>query len=444
MALSDEDNKKIEVAKKKYADAQAVGDSAGMAAAHKEAEAVRASYGYSGGDDGSKYIRTVEPDGLGQGGKGVAGTPTNYGTYKDDLDRLTEAQRKSRVASLKQARQKALDNLAAQEQNIKPTYQNARNLTSASSQTGARSFGEYLANRGLANSGVAAQGEINRQSALQNNLGNINVAEANAFRDIANQRTQVENNYVADLANANAAIDENYYNNLLNYNQQQRAMVEQLRQQANSQYAGDYQQQINNLLAQGYDPNSLEVLQLQALRGNKIANNLANATNPSTALASIQAGNINYNNAAALGWTVQQAQEYYNNILAQAQAQAQAEAEQLAYQRQQDEIANQMKWAQIANDTAQTRYNINKPYYNPNTSSTKSNTVTPSASAQKNYIANTFANKDSLGEVIGYDKNGILQYVQKENQAGRLSDSDTISILYDYGMKSIADQLIGG
>lgn len=343
--MSEEDKKGIADAKKRYAE--------GDASAHADAEAIRAKYGFSGGEDGSKYIPTVEPEGLGQGGKGVPGTSTNYGTYKDDLDRLTEAQRKARVASLKQAKQKALANLDAQEQDIKPTYQNARNLTSASSQTGARSFGEYLANRGLANSGAAAQGEINRQSALQNNLGNINVAEANAFRDIANQRTQVENNYVADLANANAAIDENYYNNLLNYNQQQRAMVEQLRQQANTQYAGDYQQQINNLLAQGYDPNSLEVLQLQALRGNKIANNLANATNQSTALASIQAGNINYNNAAALGWTVQQAQEYYNNILAQAQAQAQAEAEQQAWTRYQEEQklknSTALNNAQVAN-----------------------------------------------------------------------------------------------
>ena len=401
MALSDKDNKKIEVAKKKYSDAQAAGDSAGMEAAHKEAENIRANYGYSGGADGSQHIVTQEPDGLGQGGKGVPGTSTNYGTYKSDLDKLTAAQRKARVASLKQARQKALDNLATQEQEIKPTYQNARNLTSASSQTGARSFGEYLANRGLANSGAAAQGEINRQSALQNNLGNINVAEANAFRDIANQRTQIENNYVADLANANAAIDENYYANLLNNNEQKRAMVEQLRQQANAQYAGDYQQQINNLLAQGYSPDSLEVLQLQALRGNKIANNLSNATNPSIALQSIQAGNINYNNAAALGWTVQQAQEYYNNLLAQQQAQAQAEAEQQAWTRYQEEQklknSTALNNAQVANYYDQ----INKRGYSGNDNqylfsyndAIKTTENMANATEIQNYIDNLAANQ---------------------------------------------------
>ena len=145
---------------------------------------------------------------------------TDYGSYKDDLERLSKAQQKAQVAQLKQARDKALANLNTQEQSIKPTYQNARNMASATSQSGARSFAEYLANRGLTNSGASAQGEINRLSSLQNTLGGLDTEEANAYRDIANQRTAVENDYVAGVANANNAIAQQYYNNLLNYNQQ--------------------------------------------------------------------------------------------------------------------------------------------------------------------------------------------------------------------------------
>ena len=374
--------------------------------------------------------QSKEPDWIGNGPEKV-GTPVDNSTYKNDLDRLTEAQRKQRIAALKQAKTNALANLDRQEQAIKPMYQNARNMTSASSQTGARSFGEFLANRGLSNSGAAAQGEINRQSALQNNLGNINTAEANAFRDIANQRTQINNNYISDLANANAAIDENYYNNLLNYNEQQRQYLQNLQQQALGQYANDYQAYMNTL-----NPNSIEYLQAAAARGNKVANNLANATNPSLALQSIQAGNINYNNAAALGWTPEQAQNYYNNYVAQLQAQAQREAEQQAFE-------NYIKQQQLINDTKQTNYNINKPYYNPNSGTTEK-PITPSSSAQKSYIDQTFAIKDTFGNVTGYDKNGIRNYVQQENQSGRMSDSDAVNILYNYGMKDIADQLIGG
>ena len=280
------------------------------------------------------------------------GTSTEYGSYEDDLNRLSEAKKQAQITQLKQARDKALANLDVQEQSIKPTYQKARNQASATSQSGARSFAEYLANRGLTNSGASAQGEINRLSAYQNTLGGIDTAEANAYRDIANQRTAIQNDYVAGVANANNAIAQEYYNNLLNYNQQQRAMINQLKQQSLGQYADNYQAQIDNLLAQGYSPNSLEVLQLQALRGQKMNNNYNTAMNNAT--ANIQAGNINYNNASAVGMTVPQAQQYYNDLVAQQQAKAQAEAEALAYERAQQEIANQQKWAQINNSIRNT------------------------------------------------------------------------------------------
>lgn len=325
---------------------------------------------------------------------GALGTSTNYGSYEDDLKRLTEARRKAQINQLKQARQKALDNLDVQEQEIKPMYQNQRNLASASSQQGARSFSEYLANRGLTNSGASAQAEINRQSSLQNTLGNIGVAEADAYRDIANQRTAVENDYVSNLANANSAIDSEYYNNLLNYNQQQREMIQQLKLQSLGQYSNDYQAQINNLLAQGYSPNSLEVLQLQALRGNKVLNNYSNANTPANALASIQSGNINYNNASALGWSVDQAQNYYNNLVLSQQAQAQAEAERLAYERAQQEIENSQKWAQINNDIR----NTNSLIASRQNSGSSSSSRTSSSSGNKQSISKSFANNILLNE----------------------------------------------
>ena len=258
--LSSEDQAKINKAKEKYNEASAKGDTAGMKQAHAEAEAVRANYGYSGGDDGSKHIALSTPGDWIGGETRDRGTPTDYGTYQDDLNRLTEAQKNAQKEALKKAKQQALANLDVQEQAIKPMYQNQRNMASASSQQGARSFAEYLANRGLTNSGAAAQGEINRLGALQNTMGNIGVAEANAYRDIANQRTAIENDYVSSLANANAQIDANYYNSLLNYNQAQRDKIEALQNQALGQYADDYQARINELLAQGYSPNSMEIL----------------------------------------------------------------------------------------------------------------------------------------------------------------------------------------
>ena len=294
------------------------------------------------------------------------GTSTNYGTYQDDLDRLTNAQRQAQVSQLKAARKKALANLDVQEQNIKPMYESARNQTSAASQQGARNFAEYLANRGLTNSGAAAQGEINRLSALNNNLGNLNTAEANAYRDIANQRTAVENDYVAGLANANNAITQNYYNNLLNYNEQQRQMVQALQNQALGQYANDYAAYRNQLLAQGYDPNSLEVLSVDALRGQKMNNQYNTAMQ--NAYNNILAGNINYNNAAAMGMTEPQAWNTYNTNQAALQAEADAKAEQLAYDRNQQEWKNNLDYEKylldkqkVENDTKETNWRVSVP-----------------------------------------------------------------------------------
>lgn len=300
---------------------------------------------------------------------GGLGTSTNYGTYEQDLNRLTQAQRQAQVDQLKAAKKKALANLDVQEQNIKPMYENARNQTSAASQQGARNFAEYLANRGLTNSGAAAQAEINRQSALTNNLGNINTAEANAYRDIANQRTAVENGYVSDLANANNALTNNYYNNLLNYNEQQRQMVQALQNQALGQYAGDYQAYKNQLLAQGYDPNSLEVLRVDAARGDKLNNAYGNAYTFSNAMNNIQRGTWNANDLIATGLTNEQAQKIYNDVVAAQEAQALENQRKIDFEAQQynDKMAQQ-QWQnnydlqKLANQTAETQYKINEPY----------------------------------------------------------------------------------
>jgi hypothetical protein len=372
--MSENDKQRINIAKEAYNTAKAAGDTAGMEKAHATAEAVRSKYGYSGGGDGSQNIAITEPAGTGSGGassgrytgsnpararrEAAASGDYGLGTYKQDLDKLTKAQRQAQVDALKAAQQKALHNLDVQEQEIKPYYQTARNNVSAASQQGARNFAEYLANRGLTNSGAAAQAEINRQSGLNNRLGNIDIAEANAYRDIANQRTALQNGLVSDLANANNAITSNYYNNLLNYNEQQRQLVEQLKQQALGQYAGDYQAYMNTL-----DPNSMEYLYAAAARGNKVANQYNNAMN--NALSNVQNGYINYNNAAALGLTTPQAYELSNNYQAAKQAEAQAAADALNRQIAQQEFTNQINLQKLANETAKTNYTVNKPYYKP-------------------------------------------------------------------------------
>lgn len=399
--LSKEDNAKIDSAKKKYAEAQAKGDKAGMESAHSEAEAVRAKYNYSGGADGSQNIGlNQEPGWTGKGGKSNTQI-INDTSYSDDLNRLKRLQQKATANELKAQKEKTLQALAEREATVKPTYQNQRNLASANSQKGARSFSEYLANRGLTNSGASAQGEMNRLSALQNTLGTIDTNETNELNEIARAKANAESDYASNLATANSKLEAEYFNNLLQENQRQRLIDEQLKQQSAQQYANDYQAQINNLLAQGYSPNSREVLQLTALRGDKIANNINNATNASNALASIQAGNINYNNAAALGWTVEQAKNYYNTV----RMQAQKEAEQQAFE-------NWLKRQQLANDTAKTQYEINKPYYKMSDNSNSDNTFSMNLSQAINDIDQLESADEQRERIFKLEQAGYINSAQ--------------------------------
>ena len=57
--VSQSDRDKIADAQRKYNEAKANNDTKGMADAHKEAESIRNSYGYSGGVDGSQNIKTT-------------------------------------------------------------------------------------------------------------------------------------------------------------------------------------------------------------------------------------------------------------------------------------------------------------------------------------------------------------------------------------------------
>ena len=62
MAMTKKDQDALAAAGKAWTEANARGDKAGMEAAHKQAESIRGSYGYSGGSDGSQYIKGNSAD----------------------------------------------------------------------------------------------------------------------------------------------------------------------------------------------------------------------------------------------------------------------------------------------------------------------------------------------------------------------------------------------
>lgn len=124
-----------------------------------------------------------------------------------EIDALARAQRKAAIASLERSRNSALTNLDREKATIQPMYYDKRNQTTTQSQIGAKNFAEYMAARGSANAGSAAQATLSNNLALQGNLGALNRQEQSAFDDIEQRRSGVLNEYEAGLAAAKANSD---------------------------------------------------------------------------------------------------------------------------------------------------------------------------------------------------------------------------------------------
>ena len=78
MAMTKKDQDALAAAGKAWTEANARGDKAGMEAAHKQAESIRNSYGYSGGSDGSQRIPTSSK-GSSSGGNKTGGQYVGVG-----------------------------------------------------------------------------------------------------------------------------------------------------------------------------------------------------------------------------------------------------------------------------------------------------------------------------------------------------------------------------
>ena len=87
VGMSGLDRAALDAAGQSWHTANKAGDTAGMEAAHKQAEAIRSQYGYSGGGDGSQYI----PTGAKKEEFSYTSAPSYTNKYQGKIDALTEA-----------------------------------------------------------------------------------------------------------------------------------------------------------------------------------------------------------------------------------------------------------------------------------------------------------------------------------------------------------------
>lgn len=187
---SPEDYAKIQQYQADWQAARAANDQAGMTAAHDGAEAIRAKYSYSGGQDGSQYIPIGQPqqtpaqqlqaeqvdyDAL--AADLAAQTQASYDTYAEQMAEAQAAQE----AAFKAAVDKSVSALEGQKGGVKQAGADADQAAydaymQIMNPNGA--LAEQLAARGLTNSGYSESSMVSAgntlQTGLQENLREVN------------------------------------------------------------------------------------------------------------------------------------------------------------------------------------------------------------------------------------------------------------------------------
>ena len=175
----------------------------------------------------------------------VLPTPVDpYAEIKRQQAALIEAQKQARINALSSVKTAAMTQLGAEQKTIAPKYLEQRTGLGVSSQMQARSFDEYLAQRGLTSSGASAAGEIARNVVTQQGLTDIGAQEANAYSDIERRRTEAENAYQTGVAGAEsetaATAAQNQINALM---QEQSAKESAVASQSKSEFEVQMQNQ---------------------------------------------------------------------------------------------------------------------------------------------------------------------------------------------------------
>ena len=194
-----------------------------MRNANDEANKLRNAYGYAAvfaNEDINNVKKQINYYGGGSSSGGSSGgggsvsaaveSGWNSGGAVEDLSEYLEelyaAQRRQTLANLNNAYQQNVNAINRAGEGVDARYQNARNQAAGASELAARNFAEYAAASGL-NSGAGGQAELARNVTLQNNLNDINTAEAEVYADLELQRANAETEYNNAIAQAEASKD---------------------------------------------------------------------------------------------------------------------------------------------------------------------------------------------------------------------------------------------
>ena len=198
----------IEEAQDLWRRATAAGDTELAQQYHRDAEAMRAKDGYSGGVDGSQHIPLApgtkvdsgsidlgnasyvpggiggagKPGGAGGSGGAAAGKPgggqgSGGYTRSPEIDALVNAQKQAALAQLKAAVQKQVSGYNEQIAGLDPQYQKLRSQSEVERYKSNKAMQERLANSGELSGGQGRQDLLNLQNAYANRIGDLNAQQ---------------------------------------------------------------------------------------------------------------------------------------------------------------------------------------------------------------------------------------------------------------------------
>ena len=194
--MSATDKAATDALKQQYEMYKAQGNTEGMAQVHAAAEAKRAEYGYSGGGDGSMYLPIDMPKDT----VPKVGLPS-YTPQVDQTNAMYDAAKEAAIASLKDAYEQSKLDIEHTIAGIPQTYQAQRNAVATQSERDRLRFNEYANASGL-NSGTGGQAMLAFSTQLQNDLGSLRTAEANAISEAQLQLTKLYTSYQNSIAEA--------------------------------------------------------------------------------------------------------------------------------------------------------------------------------------------------------------------------------------------------
>ena len=194
----------IDAIKKRYEEAKAIGDVAGMKKAHADAEAKRKEWGYSGGADGSDYIASGGISGANLGTMMSNRYNQGFQDYEKKMNDAAQAQQSALQASV----DSAVANLNAQKYTIGKNTE-ANNAAAEKAYMTAinpnGSMAENLAAQGLLTTGNTESSQISAGNTYQNALNSNATTATEALAEIERAITQARLN--GDIQKANALAD---------------------------------------------------------------------------------------------------------------------------------------------------------------------------------------------------------------------------------------------